>query len=116
MTLAPSSPTPWHEEGLHPVERGAQLVALDGPGRIDVLRTDPGALPHEGTTPDPGVVGEDLHPLRGSLVARIQVVALGEGDGGRSDELRVQAVDRAGRVAQHAVDAHAERLVLVQLL
>src|SRR5439155_18256059 len=100
-----SSQAPRHEEGLEPPQRGPQLVALDGAGGIDVLRAGPGTFAHKGAGPDPLVPGEDRQPLPGPLVARVEVVALGDGDGGRPDEVRVQAVDRAGGVAQHAVDA-----------
>src|SRR5215208_4181830 len=113
---ARSSRTPRHHERLQRLERGAQLVALDGACGIDVLRTDHATLADEGAPPDPLVLGQDLESFRGALVARIEVVALGEGDRGRPDELRVEAVDRAGGVAQHAVDAHAELLVLVHLI
>ena len=50
------------------------------------------------------------------MVAGVEVVALGQRDGRRADEVWVEAVDRAGGVAEHAVDAHAELLVGVQLL
>src|SRR5262245_33546975 len=106
---------PPEEEGLEPFQRRLQLVALDGPGRIDVLGTDLGAFTHEGAAPDPVVPGEDLQPLPRPLVARVEVVALGQGDGGRPEERRIQAIHRTGGVAQHAVDAHAELLVLVHL-
>src|SRR5262249_3843619 len=45
-----------------------------------------------------------------------EVVTLRERDGGRTDEFRVEAVDRARRIAEHAVDAHAVLLVVLELL
>src|SRR5882672_4212558 len=108
--------SPRREKGFERFERRAQLVALNGTGRIDVLGTDLRAFADKGAPPDTLMVREDLEPLARALVARIQVVPLGEGDGGRADELGIEAVDRARRIAQHAVDAHAELLVLVHLL
>src|SRR5437870_785305 len=81
-----------------------------------MLGTDFGTFAYEGAAPNPIVLREDFQPLARSLVARILVVALSQGNGGRTDEVRIEAVNRAGGVAEHAVDAHAELLVLVQLL
>src|SRR5262249_55950900 len=111
-----SSRPPRHEEGLEPVHRGLELVALDGAGRVDVLGTGPRALADKGAAPDALVLGQDLPALLRPLVARVEVIALGQRDRRRADELRLQAVDRAGGVAQQAVDAHAVLLVLVHLL
>src|SRR6266487_1152150 len=103
-----------HEERLEPLDRRIELVTLDRAGRVDMLRTHLRALPHERAAPDALVLREDLEPLGRTLVAPIEVVALREGNGGRTDELRIQAVDGAGGIAQHAVDAHAVLLVLLQ--
>src|SRR5204862_2868535 len=97
-------------------QRGLQLVALDGAGRVNILGTGPRTFANEGTAPDAFVFGEEFAALLRSLVARIEVVALRQRDRGRSDELRLQAVDGASGVAQQAVDTHAVLLVLVELL
>src|SRR5262249_50033556 len=110
-----SSRPPRQEEALEPLQRRVQLVALDGAGGGHVLRTDLGAFADERAAPDALVLRQESPPLPRPLVARVEVVPLGQRDGGRPEELRVQAVDRAGGVAQHAVDAHAVLLVLVQL-
>ena len=62
------------------------------------------------------VLDEDVETLPVARIARVEVVPLGERDRGRSDELGVETVDRAGGVAEHAVDAHAELLVGVELV
>src|SRR5262245_18802105 len=111
-----SSGPPWHHHGLHPLERRVELVSLDCAGRIDVLRADLRALAHERAPPDTLVGREHLQPFPSALVARIEVVPLRERDGRRPDELWIEPVYRAGRVAEHAVDAHAERLVRLELL
>src|SRR6476660_9577472 len=98
----PSRP-PWHEERLHRFHRRGQLVTLDGAGWIDVLGADLGALADERAAPDPLVLGEHLHASRRAFVAVVEVVALRQRDGRRADELRIEAVDRARRIAQHAV-------------
>ena len=41
--------------------------------------------------------------------------SLGQGNHGRPEEIGFELIDRARRVTQHAVDAHAVRLVLVQV-
>src|SRR5206468_3049641 len=99
---------PRQHECLHPFQRRLQLVPLNGSGRIDMLRTDLGAFADERTAPDAIVLGEDLHPLCRSLVAAVQIVALREGDGGRANEVWIEAIYGARGVAEHAVDAHAE--------
>src|SRR5262249_62321222 len=93
-----------------------QLGTREGARGVDVLRAALRALADERAAPDPLVLGQDLHPLAAARVARIEVVALREGDRGRPDEVGVEPVDRACGVAQHAVDAHAELLELVELL
>src|SRR6266849_6117727 len=51
-----------------------------------------------------------------ALVARIEIVAAGKRDRRRAEKLVVQAVDGAGRVTEHAVDAFAELAELIDLL
>src|SRR3954447_11954933 len=111
-----SSRAPGQEEVLDCMGGRGELVALDRAGRVDVLGADSAALTDEGAGPDP--FGRRLYvaTVCGALVPRVQVVALGQRDRRRAYELRVERVDRAGRVAEHAVDAHAELLVLVQLV
>src|SRR5215831_18182895 len=52
---------------------------------------------------------------RGPLIARVQVVALCQGDGRRAEEALLQADDWAGGIAEHAVYAHAVLRELVQV-
>src|SRR5262245_15777843 len=104
------------DERLRPVHRRGQLVTLDRAGGVHVFGTHLGALAHERAAPDALVLRQGRLSRGRTLVARIQVVALGKSDSGWSNELRVQPIDRTCRVTQHAVDAHAVLLVLVQLL
>src|SRR4030095_8792163 len=101
-----------HEERFHRFDGARQFVTLDGAGRIDMLRTDLRALADEGAPPDARVLRQHFHALRRALIAVIEVVPLRQRDGGGSDEFRIQPVDRTRRITQHAVDAHAELLVL----
>src|SRR6266404_6663795 len=96
--------------------RGVQLRLLNRLGRVDALGTDNRAFAHEAALPDALGVRDHRQPLLDALVARIQVVASRERGRGRAEELIVQAVHRAGRVAEHAVDAFAELAELVDLL
>ena len=75
-----------------------------------------GALADERAAPDAFVLGKHLHALGRALVAVVEVVPLRQRDRRRADELRIEAVYRTRRVAQHAVDAHAELLVFLELL
>src|SRR5678816_3674385 len=113
---ARSSCAPRQHERLEPLERSSQLVALDRAGRVDMLRAHLRALAHERAPPDPVVLRQDLQSLVAPFVTRVEVVALRQRDRRRSDERRLQAIDRTRRVAQHAVDAHAELLELVELV
>src|SRR5579859_6300429 len=61
-------------------------------------------------------VGDHRQPLLEALVTRVEVVAAGERRRRRAEELVVEAVDWAGRVAQHAVDALAELAESIDLL
>src|SRR4030095_13282504 len=108
----PSRP-PRQKERLHRLERRVQLVALDGAGRVDVLRAHLGALSHERAAPDALVLGPNLEARRGAFIARIEVVALSERDRRGSNELRIETVDRTRGVTEHAVDAHAVLFVLI---
>src|SRR4029450_2414721 len=105
-------------EQKHPqvLGRGLELVTLDGACRVNVLGAYPGAFTDEGAAPDAFLLNEHVEAFSLSAVASVQVVPLGEGDSSRADEVRLEAVDRTGRIAQHAVDAVAELLVLLKLL
>src|SRR3954469_23757396 len=104
---AHSSRAPRQDERLESLERGGQLVALDRARRVHVLRTDLRALAHERAPPDSVVLRQDLESLVAPFVTRVQIVTLRKRDRGRSDESRLESIDRTRRVAQHAVDAHA---------
>ena len=80
-----------------------------------MLGTDARAFADERAFPDPLAGGNEVGALVLGAVARVEVVALSEGNGGRTEELRLNAIYRAGGVAQHAVDAHAVLLVLSEL-
>ena len=64
--------------------------------------------------PDTIMVGEDVQPFRFTLVAGVQVVAVGEGKHGRADKGVIQRILRAGRVTAHAVHAHGVLLEFVE--
>src|SRR5438445_6066062 len=96
--------------------RRVELRLLNRLGRIDALGTDNRAFAHEAALPDALGVRDHRQPLLDALVARIQVVAARQRGRGGAEELVVQAIDRAGRVAEHAVDALAELAELVDLV
>ena len=50
-----------------------------------------------------------------ALISRVHVVAVAEGDGGRAQKVRLEPVNRAGRVAEHAVDALRELVERLEL-
>src|SRR5207247_7697910 len=111
-----SSRPPREEQRPDPLGRAGELVLLDGARGIHVLGAHLRALAHEGALPDAVAFGEDLQALRRPLVPRVHVIALGQGDGGRTDEARLKSVDGARGVAEHAVDAQAELLVRIELI
>src|SRR5262249_52160456 len=111
-----SSTAPRQEKAFECLDGRAQFVPLDCAGGIDVLGADLRTLADESASPDSLVLRQDLTPLTRTFVSRIEVVTLGERDGGPADELLVQTVNRAGGVTQHAVDAHDELVVLVKLV
>src|SRR5580704_18768011 len=96
-------------------KRRVELGLLDRLGRVDALRTDHRAFADEAALPDALGVGDHREPLGQPLVARVEVVAAGERDRGRSEKFVVKAVDGASRVTEHAVDALAELPELVDL-
>src|SRR4030095_9060264 len=110
-----SSGGPGKEQRLDPVGCGGELVLLDGARGIHVFGAHLRALAHERALPETVVLGEDLQALRRPVIPRVHVVALGKRDGGRADEARVRPIDWNRAVSQHAVDAHAELLVDVEL-
>src|SRR5688572_29832493 len=106
----------WHDKRLRPIHRRGELIALNRAGWVYMLGADFRALTHECASPDPLVLRENFESFRRPLVARVEIVALREGDGRGPDEVWIQSIDRARRIAEHAVDAHAVLLVLVQLV
>ncbi len=95
---------------------GCQLVLLNGAGRVHILGTHLRALADKRASPDSVVLREDIEAFTGSLVPGVHVVPLRQGNGRGSAEQRVQSVNGTGRITQHAIDAHAELLVRIQLL
>src|ERR687890_1976652 len=75
-----SPPPPRQEEGHHRLRRRLDLVALDGAGRVDVLRAHAGALADERAAPHALVLDEDVEPLPRAAIPGVEVVALGECD------------------------------------
>src|SRR3990170_203505 len=105
-----------HQQAFHMAHRRKELEGLERSRGVDVLRADDGALPHEGALPDAALRVEPLQASVRAFVPGIPYVPQGEGGGRRADEMRVRADDRAGCVAQHAVDAHALLLVGLDVL
>src|ERR1700737_3138785 len=91
-----------------------QLVTLYRARWIDSLRTSRRAFANECARPGAVGRGEYVSAIRRAFVARVQVVTLTQSDRRWTEEVHVQRVHRACRVAQHAVDAHAELLEFVQ--
>src|SRR5512133_734717 len=113
---ARSSRSPGEQEGHDVLLRSLELVTLDGACRVDVLGAYPSAFTDKGATPASFALYEHVEPFPLSAVARVEVIPLGQGNSGRADELGFQAINWTGGVAEHAVDAVAELLVLRQLL
>src|SRR5262245_11334718 len=107
---------PRQDERQPPFLRVDRLGLLNGSGGVHVFRTNPAALADERALPDAFAAGDHLGPDLLCPVARVEIVALGQGDRRWSQELGLQPIDRAGRVTQHAVDAHAVLLILGELL
>src|SRR6266567_3506001 len=106
----------WQQERFEPLDGCGQLVLLYRAGWVHVLGTNLGALAHEGTSPNALMLGKDVHALMRALVTRIHVVALGQGDSRGADKYRIETVNRTRGVAQHAIDAHAELFVAIELV
>src|SRR5271166_6036982 len=110
-----SSGSPRSQESQEEVERAVRLVLIDGVGRVDVLRTDFRADADGRAGPYAVFAMDRVEALLLAAVARVAGVRLKERHGARADEVRVLAELRAGRIAQHAVDAVAEGLVRGEL-
>ncbi len=110
----PPPPPPREQQLLQRVRSRGQLVALDRAGRIDAFRTSRRTFAHQGARPSAVGRGQDIPAIRRTLVARVQVVPLPQRDRRRTEEVGVQRVHRARRVAQHAVDTHAELLECIE--
>ena len=66
--------------------------------------------------PDAFLARDDVVPLLRAFVSGIEIVAVAERDGRRADEIVFEAIDRARRVAEHAIDALAKLLVILELI
>src|SRR5712692_2831428 len=102
--------------GEHEAHRGVELCLLDRLRRIDAFGAHHRALADEAALPDALGVRDHRQAFLDALVARIEIVAAGKRDRRRAEKLVVQAVDGAGRVTEHAVDAFAELAELIDLL
>ncbi len=98
------------------MSRAGEFVLLDGAGRVNILGADFCAFAYESTIPDAAFLGKNVQAFLRSHVAGVQVIPLGQRDGRRAGEAGLQAIDGACGIAEHAVDAHAELLVGIQLV
>src|SRR2546428_3006100 len=97
-------------------QRSVDLDPLKRKGRVDVLRADDGALPHESAVEGSRSSGQEVEPFGCTLVPRVEVVPIPESGRRRSDELLVRGEDRTRRITEHAVDAGTELVILLKLL
>ena len=104
-----------HQEAEEIVLGGVDLVEVDGAGGVDALGTDDRAFAHQRAAPDAAFGVDDLHALGLALIPGIGVVALQKRQRSRAGELGIEPVLRTGGIAQHAVDALRELVVLVHL-
>src|SRR2546427_5499950 len=96
--------------------RRVELRLLNRLGRVDALGTDNRAFANEAALPNALGVRDHRQPILDALVARVQVVAARQRGRGGAEELVVQAINPAGRVAEHAVDALAGLAGLLALV
>src|SRR6185312_2808134 len=85
-------------------EHGA-LDFLDGLSDVDVARAGARAVEDRAAPPDALGVVEDLEPLGGGVIARVEDEAVRVDDRGRADIALVAPERRAGRRAAGAEDA-----------
>src|SRR5437667_3999837 len=107
--------SPPHDR-LQTRQRSVDLDPLKRQRRVDVLRADGGALPHERAVEGPRVSCQEVEPLLRPLVPRVEVVPVPESGCRRPDELSVRGEYRTRGITEHAVDAGAELLIPLKLL
>src|SRR5262249_17051943 len=73
-----------HDPAQPPLLGRLHFRLLDGAGGVDVLGADLAALAHEGALPNTFVAEDRVLSLLTGAVARVKVVALGQGDRGRA--------------------------------
>ncbi len=105
----------WFQGSDKKVFRAFHFTLLNSGGRVDVLRTNFGAVTHKGTAPHAVLAVKLRHTFFFTVVAAVLVIAVRQGNGGRADELLVQAKLWTGCVAQAAVDAAGELMVFCHL-
>src|SRR5271168_2922724 len=86
-------------ERLHPVEGRGEFILLNRTGGIDVLGANSRALTDKSAAPDAIRMSQRGQAFGGPLIAVVEVVALGQRQRGRADELLVESDDRTRRVA-----------------
>src|SRR5882672_4913021 len=101
---------------FHPFQRSFEFVLLDRARRINMLRTNPRTFTDKRTSPDALRMREQPQPLLRSLITVVHVVALRQSERRGSNKRWLQSHDRTSRIAQRAIDAHAELFIEIQLL
>ena len=79
---------------------------MNGAGRVDVLGADRTAFTYEGAVPNAIVRSDDLLALVATLVTRIHVVALSQGDRRGPEKIRIKSENWTCCVTEHAVNTH----------
>lgn len=108
--------SPGHEKRFEAVGGGCHFGLLNGFCGIDVFGTHHRAFADVRTFPDAFLAGNDVVPLLRAFISGIEIVAMAERDCSRADEVVFKAVHRARRIAEHAVDALAKLLVILELI
>src|SRR5438105_8382123 len=94
-----------HQERLYRVRCSENLGLLYGEHRVNALRADDAAFTNKGTLPCALHLVDNRESYFFPLVSGVFDVPICEGCCGWSEEFLVEPVDRAGCIAEHAVDA-----------
>src|SRR6266581_5355535 len=105
-----------HEQTPHVPRRREELECLDRGRGVDALRAGDGALADERALPHARLRVQPREALVRALVSRVPDVPQRERGGRRPDESGARGEDRAGGVAEHAVDAQALLAVRLDVL
>src|SRR5258706_2763023 len=105
----------WQQHRLPPIGSTGNFIALDCSRRVNTFRTNGRAISYKRAVPYPFIRAEFVHALLLALIPVVKIITLRQCDRSWAGKPRLQSINRASRITQHAIDTHAVLFIVGKL-